>query len=458
MSSAERRKVRRRFDLVRWFAASGFIAVAVLSAATATYFTRLLTSHALKNDANVMTEFVNSIIRPDTIPPAAGAAAAPGEAVEVQAFFAQLSKVPGIIRANVYSRDQRILWSSEPSLVDQRFSENEELKVALTGTPVAHLSDHDEHAKEEHVSLPTTAMQFVEYYLPIWKSESDMKQVIAVAEIYRVPFKLLTTLEQIRVSVWVSALLGGMFLFACLFWIVRRGAKIIATQDAQLINTQRLVTIGEMAATVAHSLRNPLSSIRSSAELARENGNPVDTNHALDQIMLEADMMESWVLRYLGLMSDQAEAAAPCSLREVVNEATGGLARHPLAKGVTFERVEPDDDLKVNFNPVVLLQIVSGVLCNALEARPVDHKVRIQIAQEGKPPRVVMHVTDRGSGIRASDLKRVFDPFFTTKRNGLGIGLALTRQILERNQGRIEIRSDKEQGTVVSIYFAAGAA
>lgn len=76
-----------------------------------------------------------------------------------------------------------------------------------------------------------------------------------------------------------------------------------------------------VAGTDSHGLRNPLSSIRTSAPLARDNGNSDDTNHALDQIVLEADRMECWVRRYLGLLSDHAQTTETCSLRVILDEA-----------------------------------------------------------------------------------------------------------------------------------------
>lgn len=440
-----------RFNLVKWFAWSGFGATIAVSLVSGSYFSRTLAANVLEHDAHVMTEFVNSIIRQDTGTDSPVSVIGDGETRRLAVFFNQLSKVPGIIRANVYSTDHEILWSSHEALINRQFEDNEELSQALSGQPVAHVSDVEHTDKDEHIMLPGAGSGFVEYYLPIWRSEDVRNEVVAVAEVYRVPEALFEQLTRIRISVWAATSISGLILFLSLFWIIYRAAGIIATQDARLMTAQRLATIGEMASTIAHGLRNPLSSIRSSAELARENANSPDTNRALEEIMLETDNMNAWVRRYLSHVEAEPVQAEICTLTQIIEQAISWVSSHPLSRDVEYQRQLPEQDVNLSFNELTLVQIISGLFSNALEARPRDRKIQIRTIAGKDKEEIVLQIIDRGEGISKPDLEKVFDPFFTTKRNGLGIGLSLARQILLRNSGGISIDCSETAGTVVSV-------
>ncbi len=444
-----------RFNLVKWFSVAAFIAITLIGLVATKYFSNTLMEQVLEHDANVMTEFVNSIVRQDTgIHPAVTVSSEDG-AQRLAVFFAQLGKVPGILRANVYSTEKYVIWSSKAALFDKRFDDNPELETSLTGKPVSHISNAHEHNKDEHMDLQHVEGQFVEYYLPIWLSESSSKEVIAVAEIYRVPRGLPEKLKTIQTSVWSGAIIGGLFLFLSLFWIIKRAANIIDKQDASILESQRLLTIGEMASTIAHGLRNPLSSIRSSAELARENENCSDTNQSLDQIMSESDSMDVWVKQYLSVMNSGSVSNETCVLHDLIQESIAGLSSSTINKDISFEKDFTECSINISFNCLVLKQIIVGLLLNAIEAHPVDHKVKVKTEYNANNGLATLWVIDNGVGFNEQDEKRLFDSFFTTKRNGLGIGLYLTKQILERNQGTIHITHDEVNGTIACLTLPA---
>ncbi|MDH5217770.1 MAG: HAMP domain-containing histidine kinase [Gammaproteobacteria bacterium] len=453
MWTPKRRSSETRFNLVRWFSVAGFFAVALLSIISASIFSKMLMNQVLEHDAHVMTELVNSIIRQDTGTNSRVTVISDSDTNKLAVFFTQLGKVPGILRANVYSTEHKILWSSHEALLDKQFKDNEELRESLKGRPVAHLEDGHEEIKSEHVLLSESPDNFVEYYLPIWETETQHTNVLAVAEVYRVPFGLMEHLVKIKTTVWTVSIIGGLFLFLSLFWVIRRAAETIKVQDKRILETQRLVTIGEMASTVAHGLRNPLSSIRSSAELALENKNDDETNQSLEHIIVETDTIEAWVRQYLSEIKADTTQQELCDIEKAINESLSMLKSHPLTKEITFEKELAERQYEVKFNFLVLVQIITGLLSNAIEAKPKDKRVIIKTGPGRRDKEMRLQIIDYGSGISPEDAERIFAPFYTTKRNGLGIGLTLTRQILERNKGSLEITSDKESGTRVNMYL-----
>jgi len=444
-----------RFNLVKWFSVAASIAITLIGLVAGNYFSNTLTEHVLEHDANVMTEFVNSIVRMDTGGHPAVTVSSDDGTQRLAVFFAQLGKVSGILRANVYSTEKTIIWSSNAALVNKHFDDNRELEASLTGEPVANISHDHEHDKDEHVDLPQGEDRYVEYYLPIWFSESNPQEVIAVAEVYRAPLGLSEKLNTIQFSVWSGAIIGGLFLFVSLFWVIKRAANIIAKQDASILESQRLVTIGEMASTIAHGLRNPLSCIRSSAELARENENCSDTNQSLDQIMSESDNMDIWLKQYLSLMNSDSVSNEICVLHDIIQESIAGLSSNPLYKNISFEKDFTECSINIHFNCLVLKQIISGILLNAIEAQPVDNKVKVKTEYNENTGLATLLIIDNGAGFNKQDEKRLFNAFFTTKRNGLGIDLYLTKQILERNQGKISITHDEVNGTTACLTLPA---
>lgn len=433
-----------RFDLLRWFSTSAAIAIAVLSTLTASFFTHSLSQHVLAHDADVMTEFVNSIIRQDTESREELSILSVGEAGKLAVFFSQLQRVPGILRANVYSIEGKVIWSSESELSERHFGDNEELKLSLAGTPVAHLENIEQSQKAEHVLLAGSDSTFVEYYLPIWEHQ-PAGRVMGVAEVYRVPLNLLDQLASIRFTAWLASVAGGGFLFISLFWIVRRADRIIHVQDQQILDAGRMAVIGEMASTVAHGLRNPLSSIRSSAELALEYDSDEHVRRLLTDIMAESDSMEAWVKRYLANIESTATEGERSDLHELLGRAVRNVTSYGDRQGISIELHLSGEKIFVQVNPVLLEQIVAGLIANAIEARPTDKKVRLVCASEGAYTTIL--VEDRGCGIPEDTLEKIFDAFYTTKRNGVGIGLYLTRQIIRRAGGDIRVSSNKKIGT-----------
>ncbi|MDH5257287.1 MAG: HAMP domain-containing histidine kinase [Gammaproteobacteria bacterium] len=448
---------KKPFRLVRWFSISGFVAIGLLSIVSASYISDVLEDHVLEQDADLMMEFVNSIVRQDTGTNSEVTVIGGGDANKLAVFFAQLNKVPGVIRANVYSPSHKIIWSSRAALIDQQFSDNHELDIALSGKPASHIS-YDNHespqlTKKEHTLLPESDNPFVEYYLPIWDSEEINQHVIAVAEVYRVPKFLLNKLDHIRLSVWTMTFFGGVFLFLSLFWIIQRASRLIKQQELELLHTNRLVTIGEMASSVAHGFRNPLANIRSSAELAQENSNSEETNQSLEHIIVESDKLETWVKHYLSDTQLNENEMTSCRANSVINKCVAEFQERLSLKHIDIVTQLDKADPEINFNSTLFWQIINSLLANASESMVQSGKILLTSEYDFEKKVLEVRVVDQGVGISKDDLERIFEPFFTLKRRGLGLGLPLVKQVLERHNAKINISSEINSGTTVCLVL-----
>ena len=280
---------------------------------------------------------------------------------------------------------------------------------------------------------------------------ADKSKVIAMVEIYKEPTDLVERIQRGFTAIWVATLLGGAVIYLGLFWIVRRAAMLLQSQQKQLVTNETFVALGEMSSAVAHSLRNPLATIRSSAELAQEIASqPAQKN--IGDIISQVDRMSRWVRELL--VSLAADERRPRNRRP-----GAGHRRHP-------ERLRPADQAferrgalhaparcpPVVSQQVLLTQILNSLFANALEAMPKGGVLSIEI-ETPAPGQVCMILNDTGKGMTKQQQQMVFKPFFTTKQGGLGVGLALVKRIMERFEGSVELTSQEQEGTRVCLNF-----
>ena len=354
--------------------------------------------------------------------------------------------MPENLRANLYSTDRRIVWSTDQALIGQRFDNNPELERALAGRLVSEVGRLEGNDKPEHIALAAGATgHFIEAYLPMWRGA----KVIGVVELYKVPTALETAIIRGNRIIEVSAALGGLVLFATLYWIVRRGALQIQRQQAELGRMEALAAVGQMASAIAHSLRNPLAGIRSSAELLRLE-HPL-TRPAPDEIIGEVDRLNEYVRELMEYARNDAVSLQRVDPLDMVR---GTVSRQRAALERARVEVTIDDQRRiqraVEVDPPMLGQAMACIVTNAIEASPRGGRLRIALS-EPDSRHTEISFTDSGCGIPAALLARVSEPFFTTKERGLGLGLALTRRIVERFGGSLDILSPEDGGAIMRI-------
>ncbi len=435
-----------RFNLRVWFAVAGSAVIAALTVASAMLMSSFLTTTMLDREVAVTQEFLQSIMATEGYGDRVFAADNGHASEALKEFADHLRAMPEILRANLYSTDRRILWSSDQALTGRRFENNPELEQALSGTLVSEVSRLEGNDKPEHVALAAGATgHFIEAYLPMWRGAN----VVGVVELYKVPTALETAISRGNRIIEGSAALAGLVLFATLYWIVRRGALQIQRQQAELLRMDALAAVGQMASAIAHSLRNPLAGIRSSAELLRlEHPN---TRPAPDDIIGEVDRLTEYVRELMEYARNDAVSLQRVDPLDVV---CGTLSRQRAALERARVEVTIDDKRRVHrpveVDPPMLGQAMASIVTNAIEASPRGGRLHIVLSDpDGRHTEISF--TDSGRGIPAALLARVSEPFFTTKERGLGLGLALARRIVERFNGSLDILSPAHSGAVMRI-------
>ncbi len=441
-ASFAHRSAAARFDLVRWFSALCLLSITLIGALSSIVLSRFLSERLLEHDAALLTALLNNIVRVEQAEAFFDSNGAQRLEGDVAELFVHLGRMPEVLRANVYFRDGTVAWSSRPELIGKRFAHNEELGSAFAGKPENAMGTVGAAEKEEHAFFTEIGMRFVETYVPIFDGAGT--RTIGAIEIYRSPRELFATLDAGTRLIWLGSIAAGAFLFLVLFSVVRRGSRIIADQQRQLADSQTLAALGEMASAVAHGLRNPLASMRSSAELAFEFGPGREVSELLDDIIVQSDRLEHWVRQYLS--HAQPESGAAVIERSLESFATE-LQRHDIEHTAEIAR----DLAPATLNPLVMAQVLNSLFANAIEAMAGGGHLRVRAQASADQASIEITIADTGSGMNAEQIELALQPFVTSKGTGLGLGLPLARSILERHGGWLHLANGPDGGLVVSL-------
>ena len=439
-----------QINLSRWFALVGLVSIASISTISGWMLSGFLTERLLQQEARLTHEFVDRLVDVEEARPLFATVQRPLVPGWAE-FVTHISRLPDVLRANLYSPHRVIVWSTDPGLVGKEFNDNPELERALRGELVAHGGEGE---KLEHDALGTRYPFFVEIYSPVF--DHARGEVVGVVELYKAPTALFAAISAAQRAVWIGAALAGSFLYVALFWMVRRADLLIRMQRERLVQSETLAALGEMSSAVAHGIRNPLATIRSSAELAIDS-EPAEWRGAARDIVAQVDRLDVWVrelLSYSEPLADKLEQVALCAvLRESVENFAPELERRAIQVSSRIEGTLPP----VKADALLLGQVFNSLLANAVEA--IDRDGRIEVAAErGSEGQLRVSIRDTGPGMSREQMARAFKPFHTTKAKGLGIGLALARRIVERVGGSISLASVPGSGTTVYIVLPAAAA
>ncbi|HSQ03530.1 MAG TPA: ATP-binding protein, partial [Burkholderiales bacterium] len=368
-------------------------------------------------------------------------------------FFEHVSRLPDVLRANIYTPDRMRVWSSNRQSEPVPAGPNSELDAALAGELHVELGVAGPNdPKPEHAHLSDQPVRYVELYVPLRDRRAG--NVIGVAELYRVPTALFETIQLGTRLVWSIAIVGALLLYCTLFWIVYGADRTIRTQRERLVDTERLAAVGELSAAVAHGIRNPLASIRSSAELCLTDATPQVLEAASDVIM-EADNLERWVHDLLAYSRPDRDSSGVAHLGTVTAHAEATFRREWARRQVAYSSNVAADLPAVTGDEALLEHVFCSLFANALEAMPEGGKLDLsaKVAKDGKAIQVT--IADTGHGIDPAQLSRLFtDRARTTKAKGMGLGLALVRHIIRRCGGDVRIESEPKQGTRVILTLS----
>jgi two-component system, LuxR family, sensor histidine kinase DctS len=238
----------------------------------------------------------------------------------------------------------------------------------------------------------------------------------------------------------------------------KRARELARQQEEKLAATARLVTMGEMASTIAHELNQPLSAIASYTtgclNLLREGAPPPgELSEALRKTAEQTQRAGRIIRRVHDFVRKREPTRTPVRMRAVVEEAVGFADVEARKRRVRIQARLADEDPELQADPLLLQQVVLNLLRNAMDAMAATPAERreILVATEAGGASVTVSISDRGCGIPEEVRAQLFQPFFSTKAEGMGMGLNICRSIVEFHRGRVWAEPNPGGGTVFSF-------
>jgi two-component system sensor histidine kinase PilS (NtrC family) len=216
---------------------------------------------------------------------------------------------------------------------------------------------------------------------------------------------------------------------------------------------QRLAEVGEMAAGIAHEIRNPLASMAGSIQILRDEL-PLtpDQSQLMDIVLRESDRLNDTIRRILSFAKAQPAAATDVDLRQVMSDAARLLANNTEVTGDHSIVVDvPAEPLVYHADEAQIRQIVWNLATNGLRAMPNGGRLRLLARRQDEGDEVVIGVEDEGVGIAAEDLDGIFQPFRSGFSRGTGLGLSIVHKIASDYGGEVRVTSEKGKGTTIEV-------
>jgi signal transduction histidine kinase len=300
---------------------------------------------------------------------------------------------------------------------------------------------------------------------------ADGKEVLEVAR----PFSLqgsplgiiriglsLEPLAQVRKkSLTAMVMFGAAFLIlgligtGIIFFNQRRHIEAVQALEAQVRRSERLASLGNLAAGVAHEVRNPLNALGLASQRLQKEFTPRQDKEEYDRFIAlmrgEITRIDGIVDRFLSLARPAKPVLKPLEASVFIQEVAGLLKAEAEQKGVELKVDVPEEPCSVNADAQQLKQATMNILLNAIQATPAGGSVSLSCHKKGRQLRIL--IADTGPGIAEELKERVFDPYYTTREGGLGLGLYIAQSIIQEHGGRIELADAPGRGTVFTLVL-----
>jgi two-component system sensor histidine kinase PilS (NtrC family) len=230
----------------------------------------------------------------------------------------------------------------------------------------------------------------------------------------------------------------------------RKSKAELAAMEVHLDRVQNLAQIGEMAAGLAHEIKNPLASLSGAIQILKgEIEHNADNERLMHIVLRETDRLSSLVNNFLTFARPSAGQTKPVDLGAALKEIVTLFEKN---ESMVQVELTASEDTWIEIDPMQLRQVIWNLLLNGVESIESEGTVRIRV-QKRKSGWAVVEIADNGCGMDENTVKAIFNPFYTTKPNGTGLGLSIVYRILETYGCRMDVRSTPGSGSVFTLFF-----
>jgi two-component system sensor histidine kinase HydH len=222
----------------------------------------------------------------------------------------------------------------------------------------------------------------------------------------------------------------------------------------EIARSQRLASVGRLAAGVAHEIRNPLSSIKGFATYFKERYPEAPQDQKTADIMIsEVDRLNRVVGQLLEFARPVPVSPRLTSLRDLVDDSVRLIEQKAKEKQITVKTIINARLEQAMIDPDRINQVLLNIYLNAVESMDPAGELAVELSADAEGRHLEMKVSDTGCGIPVEHVSRIFDPYFTTKSTGTGLGLAIAHNTVEAMGGKINVSSRPEEGTTFTLIL-----
>ncbi|MBN1521927.1 MAG: hypothetical protein JW928_05275 [Candidatus Aureabacteria bacterium] len=232
--------------------------------------------------------------------------------------------------------------------------------------------------------------------------------------------------------------------------------SVMDFNEENLCHIDRLTHIGKLAAGIAHEIGNPLGGILAAAHGLKKKLKDEPQKEYINMIIQDIASIKNTIESLRDFARRSKPRFVKTDLRDVLKRTLFLVLPEIQKKNVRFIERTPEAPLEINADPEQLRQVFLNILLNAVSAVQIDGQITLSISlttRQNHKNYYLVTVRDNGPGIDADDISIIFRPFYTTKAKGLGLGLCVTKKIVEDHDGFIEVESERSKGTTFNVYL-----
>jgi len=373
-----------------------------------------------------------------------------GQMATVQDILLTVGQLEDLKRVHITNEKGIIRYSAQP----QRINTSTGSTVIREAIKKKREVDHFEQRQEDYIFSLALPIHNEERCYPCHGSQKDLLGVLRVGMDW-MPIRrnLMRVLQRdiLVAMIFYVGILILSFLFQRLYNNAQQAYIHLQQAQDQLIKTEKMAAIGQMAAAISHDLRNPLTGIKMATYYlgTKIDKTDLEINDILKDIELEIDYASNVVTNILTYSRPTQLIYKRSDINKII-----GDTMHFVHLQNRDSHIELIKDYDENI-PEILLdnkqikQVIINLLSNSIQAMPDGGELTIKTCL--KPEEVEIKITDTGKGIEPKDLERIFTPFFTTKARGVGLGLSIVSNIVQKHGGFVEVDSVLDEGTRFTV-------
>jgi len=247
--------------------------------------------------------------------------------------------------------------------------------------------------------------------------------------------------------------------------VIFRDLTNIYKIQEEILRMDRLVSLGKLSSGIAHELRNPLAGIKTTSQALSEEMSEDDPRREyLTRITKEIDRLNDLLKTFFSFAKPQKLNLVPCHIKDIINEIIPFLIKEIADKGIRFTENYHPQLSKIKVDKSQMHQVFLNLFLNSIQAMSEGGELKIEVTPQNSAPGdgakqnfVKAVISDTGRGIPPHLIHKIFDPFFTTKPKGIGLGLSIAYQIINKHGGSISVESRWEKGTSFVIHLPESA-